>query len=300
MKKEIMRFISMTVLKVKKYSPEILLFAGIAGGVTSAVMACKATTELSPILEEAQMKLGTVCDCTEAEVFKNRYTEEEAKNDIKNIYIKEAVDIAKLYAPAAIVGAVSVTSILVSHNILKSRVLAISAAYAAVEKSFRDYRKNVKEKFGDEVDARLKNGFETYVVEAETDENGNEITPKKTVNIVDTEQEDYCAFFGEDNPNWEPNPDYNRMFLESQQRYANDKLAAQGYLFLNDVYDSLGIPRTKAGQILGWVYDNENGDGYVDFGLKFGNCYASEEDVFVGKEVYTLDFNVDGNILDLI
>lgn len=298
MKKEIIRFISMTVLRVKKHSPEILLFAGIAGGITGAVMACKATTELSPILEEARTQLETVCDCTEAEVFKDRYTENDAKNDVKSIYIKEAVGIAKLYAPAVIVGAVSVTSILVSHNILKSRTLAISAAYAAVEKGFRDYRKNVKERYGDEVDAHLRNGYEPYVIE--TDENSSEIPSVETVNIIDTEQDEYRVIFDETNPNWEKNPDYNRMFLDSQQRYANDKLAAQGYLFLNDVYDSIGIPRTKAGQILGWVYDNKNGDGYVDFGLKFGMCYASEEDVCIGREAYALEFNVDGNILDLI
>ncbi|MCM1578733.1 MAG: DUF6353 family protein [Ruminococcus sp.] len=299
MKQEIMRFISKTVLKVKKHSPEILLFAGIAGGIASTVMACRATTRLSAVIEEANTQLETVCDSTKADIFKDRYTEEDAKNDIKIIYIKEAVSIAKLYAPAVIVGGLSVASILTSHNILKSRLLAVSAAYAVAEKGFRDYRNAVKEKYGDEADAQLRNGFESHLADKQT-EDENEMAEAQNVNIVDPHRFDYRAIFDETNPNWEKNPDYNRMFLSSQQSYANDKLRAQGYLFLNDVYDCLGIPRTKAGQILGWVYGNKDGDGYVDFGLKFCNCYASEEDVVVGREAYVLDFNVDGNILDMI
>ena len=39
-------------LKLKKYSPEILVAAGIVGTVAGAVMACKATTKVSEIVEK--------------------------------------------------------------------------------------------------------------------------------------------------------------------------------------------------------------------------------------------------------
>lgn len=45
------------------------------------------------------------------------------------------------------------------------------------------------------------------------------------------------------------------MFLRRQQDYANEMLKARGHLFLNEVYDLLDIPRSKAGQVVGWVYD---------------------------------------------
>ena len=61
----------------------------------------------------------------------------------------------------------------------------------------------------------------------------------------------------------------------------------------------LGIPRTKAGQVVGWIFDKDNpiGDNYVDFGL----LNTQNEDFVNGyKRSVLLDFNVDGMILDRI
>ena len=110
---------------------------------------------------------------------------------------------------------------------------------------------------------------------------------------------DYARFFNEMCPTWTTNPEYNLMFLKTQERHATDKLRANGYLFLNDVYDMLGMPRTKAGQVVGWIYDENNpyGDNYIDF-----NIYAEHNANFVNgyERTALLDFNVDGNILDRI
>lgn len=109
----------------------------------------------------------------------------------------------------------------------------------------------------------------------------------------------YARFFDESSPYWHSDPEYNLMFLRIKQENANARLKSQGYLFLNDVYAMLGIPRTKSGQLVGWVYDSENvnGDNYVDFGL-----YDENNRQFVNefKRSILLDFNVDGLIFDKI
>lgn len=107
----------------------------------------------------------------------------------------------------------------------------------------------------------------------------------------------YAVFFDEASAAWTNNPECNKLFLRRTQDLANAKLRARGYLFLNEVYDMLGVPRTRAGQLTGWVYDEKNpcGDNYVDFGI-----FDLHNRDFVNgfEKSVLLDFNVDGNILD--
>ena len=301
--------------KLKKHSPEILVVAGVVGIVASAVMACKATTKASDILEKAKEDINSIHDCAANEEFVEEYTPEDVKKDLTIVYVQTGIKLAKLYAPAVALGALSIGSILVSNNILRKRNIALAAAYATVDKGFKEYRNHVLERFGEEVDRELKHGIKAKKIEKiVVGEDGKEKKVKETISVVERDSlSDYSFFFEESNPYWEKDGNYNRMFLLAQQQYANDKLRANGYLFLNDVLDTLGIPRTKAGQIVGWVYNpnNPNGDNYVDFGIY--ETYRRDEESFVkdtamrerfGKEVYErvvlLDFNVDGNILDLM
>ena len=107
----------------------------------------------------------------------------------------------------------------------------------------------------------------------------------------------YAAWFNETCVAWTNDATSNKFFLMHQQHYANEKLKARGYLFLNEVYEMLGIPRTKAGQVVGWIYDKDNpvGDNFVDFGL----LDTRNTDFINGYEASVLlDFNPDGDILD--
>ena len=298
-------------LKVKKHSPEILIGVGVVGTVTSAVLACKATLKLSDILDETKDTIDKIN--TVKEKYSDKYSEEDAKKDLGITYIQTGVKIAKLYGPSIALGTASLGCIIASHNILKKRNIAIAAAYAGLDQSFKSYRKTVAERFGAEVDKQIRYGIKAEEVEEKTiDENGEEVTIKKTLNVVNpSEISGYARFFekytkdnnGNDiiNPNWEENNEYNIMFLKSQERYANDILRARGHLYLNEVYDMLGLPRSQAGQIVGWVYDEENpvGDNYVDFGLYSDNLNYSD---FVNgyEPAILLDFNVDGNIFELM
>ena len=298
-KTEIMKSVngvaSKTVMKLKKHSPEILVVAGIAGTVVSAVLACKATTKVAEILDETKGTLDTIHEGMETGAINGQeYTTEDGKKDTVVVYAQTGMKFAKLYAPAIILGTLSITSILASNNILRKRNVALGAAYAAIDKSFKEYRGRVIERFGEQVDTELKYGikakkFEEIEVDPET---GKEKKVKKTVMVADPNlQSDYAVYFDSKSRNYETNPDYNRMFLKAQQAFANDKLQTRGHLFLNEVLDDLDLPRTPAGQIVGWTKDGP--DGYVNFRI-----VEVERETEDGRHepALLLDFNVEGNI----
>lgn len=298
-KTEIMKSVngvtSKAVMKLKKHSPEILVVAGIAGTVVSAVLACKATTKVAEILDETKGTLDTIHDGMETGAINGQeYTTEDGKKDTVVVYAQTGMKLAKLYGPAIILGTLSITSILASNNILRKRNVALGAAYAAIDKSFKEYRGRVIERFGEQVDTELKYGikakkFEEIEVDPET---GKEKKVKKTVMIADPNlQSDYAVYFDSKSRNYETNPDYNRMFLKAQQTFANDKLQTRGHLFLNEVLDDLDLPRTPAGQIVGWTKDGP--DGYVNFRI-----VEVERETEDGRHepALLLDFNVEGNI----
>lgn len=298
-KTEIMKSVngvtSKAVMKLKKHSPEILVVAGIAGTVVSAVLACKATTKVAEILDETKGTLDTIHDGMETGAINGQeYTTEDGKKDTVVVYAQTGMKLAKLYGPAIILGTLSITSILASNNILRKRNVALGAAYAAIDKSFKEYRARVIERFGEQVDTELKYGikakkFEEIEVDPET---GKEKKVKKTVMVADPNlQSDYAVYFDSKSRNYETNPDYNRMFLKAQQAFANDKLQTRGHLFLNEVLDDLDLPRTPAGQIVGWTKDGP--DGYVNFRI-----VEVERETEDGRHepALLLDFNVEGNI----
>lgn len=298
-KTEIMKSVngvaSKTVMKLKKHSPEILVVAGIAGTVVSAVLACKATTKVAEILDETKGTLDTIHEGMETGAINGQeYTTEDGKKDTVVVYAQTGMKLAKLYGPAIILGTLSITSILASNNILRKRNVALGAAYAAIDKSFKEYRGRVIERFGEQVDTELKYGikakkFEEIEVDTET---GKEKKVKKTVMVADPNlQSDYAVYFDSKSRNYETNPDYNRMFLKAQQAFANDKLQTRGHLFLNEVLDDLDLPRTPAGQIVGWTKDGP--DGYVNFRI-----LEVERETEDGRHepALLLDFNVEGNI----
>lgn len=110
----------------------------------------------------------------------------------------------------------------------------------------------------------------------------------------------YARIFDDSLPGWSKDSEYNLMYLKNQEQYANDKLKAEGHLFLNDVYEMLGLPKSKAGQMVGWIYDEDNpvGDNFVSFGIFE---IPNNHDAINGyKCVFILDFNVDGEILSKI
>jgi hypothetical protein len=313
-KLEIVNSVSRTFNKVgfgiKKHSPEILIVAGVIGTVTSAVMACKATTKLGGIVDAAKADIDTIHKCAEnpeACIKEGEtYTLEDSKKDLAIVYAKTGVKLVKLYGPAVMLGTLSLTGIITSNHILRKRNVALAAAYATVDKGFKEYRGRVIERFGKDLDRELKYNIKAKEIEEiVVDENGKEKIEKKTVEVANIEGygvSEYARYFDETCTAWCKNAEYNLTFLKAQQAWANKKLKEQGYLFLNDVYETLGLQKTKAGQAVGWVYDEKNpvGDNFVDFGIY--NLYRDAARRFVNgyERSILLDFNVDGVIWDLM
>jgi hypothetical protein len=304
MKEKMMRLYNNTKNGVQKHSPEILAGVGVVGTVVSGVMACKATLKLNDILEESKETSEKIREVEQNPRYEKEYNHEDAKKDLAVNYAQTAMKIAKLYAPAVILGSASLGCLLASNDILRKRNAALSAAYMTVDKSFKEYRNRVAERFGDEIEKEIRYGIKAMEVETTVvNEDGSETTITEQVKVMDPNlYSDYARFFDEASPCWQNDPEYNLMFLKSQQQYANDLLKAKGRLFLNEVYDMLGIDRSKAGQVVGWVYNPENptGDNFVDFGI----YDMSKERVRAFVNGYEtnilLDFNVDGNIWDLM
>ena len=304
LKEKMVKVYNKSEMKVRKYSPEILAGVGVVGVVASTIMACKATTKLNDILEESKEQLEQIKTVAVDPAYADKYTEDDAKKDTTITYVQTGVKVAKLYAPSVILCTSSLGCLLASNNILKKRNAALSAAYMTVDKSFKEYRRRVAERFGDEVEKEIRYNIKAKEITT-VDEEGNEV--KETVKVMEgaddpTTYSDYARFFDESCPAWQNDPEYNLTFLRAQQQYANDLLKAQGRLFLNDVYKMLGIDITKAGQVVGWVYDPDCpvGDNFVDFGI----YDMSKERVRAFVNGYEpnilLDFNVDGNIWDLM
>ena len=291
--------------KFKKHSPEILVVAGVVGTVASAVMACKATLKVNDILEETKVEIEKVKTVVADEsISEEKYSEQDAKKDLAIIYAHTGIKLVKLYGPSIILGTLSITGILASNNILRKRNIALAAAYKAIDTGFKEYRSRVVERFGEDLDKELRYNVKAKEIkEKVVDENGKEKTVKKTINVADPNfYSDYARCYDDGCKGWVKDSEYNLMFLKNTQSFMNEKLRAQGYLFLNDVYDALGIPRSKAGQVVGWIYDekNPNGDNFVDFGIYDLYKEGSRDFVNGYERTIWLDFNVDGPILDLI
>lgn len=289
---------------MKKHSPEILATVGVVGVVASGVMACKATMKLNDVLEDSKETIDKIKEVSNNPSYAEKYSEEDAKKDLTITYAQTGVKVAKLYAPSIALGTFSLSCLLISNNILRKRNMALSAAYLTVDKSFKEYRNRVSERFGEQVEKEIRYNIKAQEMETTVkNEDGTETTVVEKVNVADPNlYSDYARFFDESCAAWQKDPEYNLMFLKSQQQYANDLLISRGRLFLNEVYDMLGIDRTKAGQVVGWVYDPVNpiGDNFVDFGIYDMDKERVRAFVNGYEPNILLDFNVDGNVWDLM
>ena len=97
------------------------------------------------------------------------------------------------------------------------------------------------------------------------------------------------ATFDEYNPQYQLHEEWNKIFLQSNENWAGEVLKARGHIFLNEVFDQIGFPRTKAGQVQGWWLEAGN-HNEVDFDI---SPFTADN----GKVRYHLSFNIDGDIL---
>jgi hypothetical protein len=314
------RGLSKVVLVLRKKSPEILMGLGITGFVATVITACKETTKAEKHVEEAKKNLATLHDIKEKgidfwadnEPHKTMpMTEKEYKKNVTMEYFHLGRQLVKDYAPSVILGISSIACMASSHKIMSDRNAALTATCTALDASLAGVLSRVRDRFGEDVMRDIKYGVKDIttpeeMVDEKTGEKKTVVKTDKAITVVDNEilGNPYAKFFDEGCPDWEPNAEHNLAVLIKKQNIANDRLRGRGYLFLNDVYDMLGIPRTKAGQVVGWRYKPNDpahvGDNFVDFGI-YNLKQESNRDFVNGYEpVILLDFNVDGNIWELM
>ena len=265
--------------KLAKHSPEIMVGGGIVLLVTGTVLACKATLDAKEAVEEA------VPDISGAETPEEKTVE----------CAKLGIEIATMYAPAALAIFSGIGLVVSGHNRLRSRLLAMGAAYKTLESAYDRYRSHVIEEHGEETDRRYRLGTRK---------------PKKKegdLPVVESEHSDgfgysmYARYFDQFNSNEHvKNQAQNYDFLLLKQSWANERLQRRGFLFLNEVYEELGFDYVPEGWLVGWKLGN--GDNFVDFGLfEARNSLACDAVRYNGCETcFVLDFNVDGPIWDII
>lgn len=293
---------------LRKNAPTILTGAGVVGfiatvGVTVHVSP-KAVDKLQAIsLDVADVKSRKTDDA---------YTEQDRAKDLTKVYVHSALEIGRVYGPTLIIGSASIACVISAHTMMLRRQASLVAAYTALSAAYEAYRKRVAVKVGPEEEELLYRGV---MVQETCGEDGQ---PCEIIDMSDVMPSVYSFWFDEASPNWKSTAEYNKFFLRSQQDHANHKLHTEGFLFLNEVLEWLGLPRTQAGQVVGWRMPKEEGkcrackasreetgkrcmdcrgDGYVDFGMYDVHSQNSREFVNTREAVVLLDFNVDGPII---
>lgn len=297
-----------TSFTFKKHRPEIYMIGGAIGVVGAAVGACRATLKVHDVTDEHKKTVAKIHKTAEVGHTKDgvEYTAKDHKRELTAAYAQTGLKFAKLYGPSVVLGATSLGFMFASHGIMRQRNTALAAAYFAADKAFKEYRGNVIERFGKDLDKELRYNVKTKEIEETViDEKGKEKKVKKKVQVSERETpSDFSRCFDESCVGWTKDPERNKAFLHMQERWANDRLQRQGHLFLNEVYDMLGFDRTEAGQHVGWLYrpnDPEwKGDNYVDFNIYDITKEANRKFVNGHERSIWLDFNIDGPIYHLI
>lgn len=281
--------VARNVLKMKKNSPHIFFVGGVVGVVTGTVFACKATLDLPPILEEAKTDVDKLKELKEKSALNTQnpelaYSDKDYARALGYVYGKTGRSLIRLYGPSALITTVSIAALTGSHIQMTKRNTALTVTLAAVSKAYEEYRVRVQEELGIDKESDI---YRNIRIEENADGEALTLSDPSAFSV-------YARLFEESNVNWENSVEHNYMFLKAQQAYFNTMLRHRGHVFLNEVYDNLGMERSQAGQVVGWVL-NDSGDNFIDFGLDRNPDFIS------GRELNVwLDFNVDGVVYDKI
>lgn len=263
-------------------SPTLLIVGGVVAMAGAAVFACKKTLEVEQVLEPHQ---------TELETFKNDPSPGDEKSIVQ---LQMARDVAFHYAAPVGIFLLGAGMVFKGHSILQKRNAALAMAFTTLKKSFDNYRARVVSEQGHEADQRFLNGSKETIV------NNHGYSQRVLSRDWDESLKDPYnrVFCQETSSKWQNDLGANKHFIACQQRFAQQILNRQGYLYLSEVYDSLGIARSDVSQVCGWkittLPDGTRNVPVVDFGLDLPIPddwkYNQERAVF-------LNFNCQGPIV---
>lgn len=268
-------------------SPNLLFGAGVllvGGAIVSAVKAGKKSEEVHNEIKEDIQNVKELKDASKA--LGTDYHKTEYPKDLLYVAGRSTGKLARLYGPTLIFGGAAIGCLTKSHNTLNSRNSSLALTATALTTTLQEYREKIRAEYGEEAEARL---FGATVIPTKTDNEEDLLHYKKRSYTYP-----FSILFDETSSMFKNSAEYNRMCIKGLQELVNHKLRADGYVFLNDVYDGLGLPRTSDGQLYGWLADTTD---FIDFGL-----YNEEALPFLnGDEPRVwLTFNVTGIIYDKI
>lgn len=304
MKTQILQSASRMFGKVKlgfiKHSPTIAVVSGIVLMTAGAVTACKASMKVNEVLDDAKGTVDMINKSSEDGKTPGgiNYTEEDRVNDLKILYSKTGVKLAKLYAVPIILFGSGIACVIAGHKIMNTRNAALASAYTGLKKAYDQFEARVKEKYGEEEAKNLKYGIKALPISKNGD--GSDVNENETVATAEDNPSEFARFFDESSRYYSKDAHYNKLFLQSQQSLMNNRLISKGYLFLNEVLVALGFDPTPEGQVMGWVYDEKDDHlrNWVDFGIYDIRRRSARNFVNENDPCVLLDFNVDGNILN--
>lgn len=244
---------------VGQNGPTILTIGGLIGfGVTTA-LAIRQTTKAQPVLEKIEKDI----EAARQDENVGGTAEKIHQRALVRAYAKASLELAEVYWPVAAMGAASAVAIIAGHRTMLKRQASLVAAYSLLDAGFKAYRKAVAEVIGEDEERKL---YREKTIEFLDKRRGLEAC-EFIAGEDDVMPSPYAKFFDEMSHNWKPEPEYNRFFLRCQQEWATQRLQARGFLFLNEVYEALGLPWEQCGQHVGWKLGQANSDDYVDFGM---------------------------------
>ena len=283
---------------LRRHAPSIMTYVGVGGFIATVGLAIRATTKMDEIAPKLREQIKDVKDESE---LAETMTKKEASERLARVYVHVAKETIKIYGPTVAVGSASILLVLGGHGIMLRRQAQLAAVYAALDASYKAYRARVREVLGEDEEGKLYRRPTMRALDQDEIGEGGDGSDTTTIDLGSVLPSPYARFFDESSPNWTKTAEWNLIFLRAQEQHANDRLRMYGYLFLNEVYEALGLERSQTGQVVGWRIDKDGnsptgGDGYVSFGL--GCIYDENARAFINglENVALLDFNVDGPI----
>lgn len=207
---------------VSARSPEILTGIGIAGMVTTTVLAVKATPKAMSLIEDKKNE---------------EWVDELSPLDVVKIAWKP-------YIPAIITCVVSTTCIIGASSVNAKRNAALATAYKLSETALSEYREKVIETIGEKKEQIVRDKI------AEERIKKNPVSKNEV--IVTGNGKTLC---------FDPVSGRYFMSSIDVIKRAENELNKQmlhdisGYVSLNDFYDELGLDHTSVGDDLGWNTD---------------------------------------------
>ena len=282
---------------IKVKSPDILLGVGIVGVVVGTIAACKATKKTTAVIEEHNEKVDAIHGSSEDEKVKSK--------EITKTYISTGFKLTKLYLPSGLILAGSIGCLVGGHVILNKRNLGLAAAYTALDTCYSDYRKQVIDKYGEEIDKQFQ-----YGIKPTKQKDGEDKLYKASDRTLDL-NDPTVLLFDETNPVTLSNNIYNKDYLFNERKFLNKKLLCRKWVSLNEAKELHGCDLSKLskkelsiGQIKGWSLnrdllkvDPETGEIICN---QIQTGFDNDIHFMNGDEKYTiLHFNCDSLLNDI-